>query len=146
MHDSARSSKKSKDITFDAGSCDIFFDPGVPSLSPTAASRDPDPTVEVEEPKAPAEDPDQTMPPPPLPPPAKPPGDGALADSERESSEDAGLTEHRKLVKEAQSLEHRLSHFPKNAACPTCQRSRMYCKRVVTKRADPLADRGGLSD
>ena len=108
MHDSARSSKKSKDITFDAGSCDIFFDPGVPSLSPTAASRDPDPTVEVEEPKAPAEDPDQTMPPPPLPPPAKPPGDGALADSERESSEDDGLTKHRKLVKEAQSLEHRL--------------------------------------
>ena len=144
MHDSARSSKKSKDITFDAGSREIFYDPGVPS-STAAGSRDPDPTIEVEEPKAPAEDPHQIMPPP-LSRPAKPPGDGALADSERESSEDAGLTEHRKLVKEAQSLEHRLSHFPKNAACPTCQRSRMYCKRVVTKRADPLADRGGLSD
>ena len=50
MHDSARSSKKSKDITFNAGSRDIFFDPGVPSPS-AAGSRDPDPTVEVEEPK-----------------------------------------------------------------------------------------------
>ena len=50
MHDSARSSKKSKDITLNAGSRDIFFDPGVPSPS-AAGSRDPDPTVEVEEPK-----------------------------------------------------------------------------------------------
>ena len=115
-------------------------------VHPTAGSRDPDPTVEVEEPKASAEDPDQIMPPPPLPPPAKPPGDGALADSERESSEDDGLTKHRKLVKEAQSLEHRLSHFPKNPACPTCQRSRMYRKRVAAKRADPLADRGMLPE
>ena len=145
MHDSARSSKKSKDITFDAGARDIFFDPGVPSPS-AAGSRDPDPTVEVEEPKASAEDPDQIMPPPPLPPPAKPPGDGALADSERKSSEDDGLTKHRKLVKEAQSLEHRLSHFPKNPACPTWQRSRMYRKCVAAKRADPLADRGMLPE
>ena len=145
MHDSARSSKKSKDITFNAGSRDIFFDPGVPSPS-AAGSRDPDPTVEVEEPKDSAEDPDQIMPPPPLPPPAKPPGDGALADSERESSEDDGLTKHRELIKEAQSLEHRLSHFPKNPACPTCQRSRMYRKRVTAKRADPLADRGMLPE
>ena len=146
MHDSARSSKKSKDITLNAGSRDIFFDPGVPSPS-AAGSRDPDPTVEVEEPKASAEDPDQIMPPQPLPPPAKPPGDGALADSERESSEDDGLAKHRKLVKEAQSLEHsRLSHFPKNPACPTCQRSRMYRKRVAARRADPLADRGMLPE
>ena len=34
--------------------------------------------------------------PPPLPPPAKPPGDGALADSEREWSEDDGFSEHTK--------------------------------------------------
>ena len=81
MHDTARSSKKSKDITFDAGSRDICFDPGVPTPS-AAESRDPDPTIEVEEPKDSAEDPDQIMPPPPLPPP-------------RESSEDDGLTKHR---------------------------------------------------
>ena len=144
MHDSARSSK-SKDITFDAGSREIFYDPGVPS-STAAGSRDPDPTIEVEEPKAPAEDPHQIMPPP-L---SRPASHQAMErwQTRRESRVKMPglLSTASSCVKEAQSLEHRLSHFPKNAACPTCQRSRMYCKRVVTKRADPLADRGGLSD
>ena len=65
MHDSTRLHKKSKDITFDAGSRDVFYDPGVPS-STAAGSRDPDPSP-LEEDQDEVE-----VPPPPLPPPKVP--------------------------------------------------------------------------
>lgn len=62
-------------------------------------------------------------------------------------SEDAGeepLDRMARLVREAQSPEHLICHFPKNAACPICNRSRMYKKRVRKTRLDPLHDRGAL--
>ena len=68
-------------------------------------------------------------------------GGSSDADSEREMPVDR----MRRLVAEANSLEHRLCHYPKNASCPICQRSRMYRKRVRKHRHDPLADRGALA-
>ena len=70
-----------------------------------------------------------------------PPGpvdDGAETDSEAEES----LDKHQRLLKEANSLEHRMSHFPKNPACEICQHSCMYRKKTSKKREDPLMDRG----
>lgn len=85
----------------------------------------------------------------PAPPPAEVPraleavreeGGSSDADSEGEMP----IDRMRRLVAEANSLEHKLCHFPKNASCPICQRSRMYRKRVRRFRHDPLADRGAL--
>ena len=62
----------------------------------------------LDKPKASAEDPaDKIMPimPPPLPPPSKPAGDGALADSEGESSEHDGLSKRRRLETVTLTLE-----------------------------------------
>jgi len=67
-------------------------------------------------------------------------GGSSDADSEREQPVDGA----RRLIAEANSIEHSLSHYPKNAHCPVCQRSRMYRKRVRKFRQDPLADRGLL--
>eukprot|EP00435_Cladocopium_sp_Y103_P013784 s3013_g3.t1 len=37
----------------------------------------------------------------------------------------------RRLVADAESLQHKLLHFPKNPACPICNRSRMYRKKEL---------------
>ena len=50
----------------------------------------------------------------------------------------------RRLIADANSLEHRLCHYPKNPHCPACQRSRMYRKKVRRFRHDALTDRGRL--
>lgn len=50
----------------------------------------------------------------------------------------------RRLVIEAESVNHKLIHFPKNSACSICNRSRMYRKKVRRFRPNPLEDRGAL--
>jgi hypothetical protein len=67
-------------------------------------------------------------------------GGSSDADSEQEMPKDR----MRRLIAEANSLEHRLSHYPKNPHCPVCQRSRMYRKKVRRFRHDALTDRGRL--
>ena len=67
-------------------------------------------------------------------------GGSSDADSEREMPVDR----LRRLVAEANSLEHKLCHYPKNPHCPVCQRSRMYRKKVRRFRHDALTDRGML--
>ena len=64
------------------------------------------------------------------------------AASEDDAEEPVNL--YRRLAIEAQSLEHRMCHLPKNPTCPICQRSRMYRKSVRKLRRDPLTDRGAL--
>ena len=145
-------------ITDESTLLDLMQDPGLPSES-ASGSRDPDPTssstpkakVKASPPikksaapkvllkaKAPAEVPSEVVPSadPPFPPPALPP------DSDED---DVPTTEKQKeLIRQASSIEHRLTHMPKNPFCEVCQRSRMYRQRVTKKRVDPLADRGGL--
>ena len=60
-----------------------------------------------------------------------------------ESEEEAGGREE-ELLRESMSLRHRLCHMPKNPFCETCRRARMYKRRTVRTRADPLTDRGML--
>lgn len=82
------------------------------------------------------------------------PATHALAAGEQEAavpsdadSEDAGeepMTRMQRLVSEAQSPEHLICHFPKNPACPICNRSRMYKKKTQRVRRDPLKERGEL--
>ena len=67
-------------------------------------------------------------------------GGSSDADSEGEMPVDR----LRRLVAEANSLEHKLCHYPKNPHCPVCQRSRMYRKKVRRFRHDALTDRGML--
>lgn len=50
------------------------------------------------------------------------------------------------LLREPMSLQHRLCHMPKNPYCETCRRSRMYKRRTVRTRLDPLSDRGALPE
>ena len=59
-----------------------------------------------------------------------------------ESEEEAGGREE--LLRESMSLRHRLCHMPKNPFCETCRRARMYKRRTVRTRADPLTERGML--
>ncbi|CAE6928711.1 GIP [Symbiodinium sp. CCMP2592] len=84
--------------------------------------------AEVPAPAVPAEDP-------PLPAPAAPPppdpGEGSGADDE--GDEDAP-TKAQRLITEAQSLQHRLTHMPKNPYCDVCSRSRMLKKRTARTR------------
>ncbi|CAE7694349.1 TIM17 [Symbiodinium sp. CCMP2592] len=84
--------------------------------------------AEVPAPAVPAEDP--PLPPPVAPPPADP-GEGSGADDE--GDEDAP-TKAQRLITEAQSLEHRLTHMPKNPYCDVCSRSRMLKKRTARTR------------
>ena len=67
------------------------------------------------------------------------------ADADSEDGDEEPLDKMQKLVRESQTLEHMMWHIPKNPACPICNRSRMYRKRVSRFRHDPLKDRGGLS-
>ena len=67
-------------------------------------------------------------------------GGSSDADSEGEMPVDR----LRRLVAEANSLEHKLCHYPKNPHCPVCQRSRMYRKKVRRFRHDAITDRGML--
>ena len=74
-------------------------------------------------------------------------GEHELAVASDADSEDAGeepLSRMQRLVRESQSPEHLLCHFPKNPACPICNRSRMYKKRTQRVRRDPLKERGEL--
>ena len=74
-------------------------------------------------PDAPHEEPEE--PPPPV------PGEGSGADDE--GDEDAP-TKAQRLIAEAQSLQHRLTHMPKNPYCDVCNRSRMLKKRTARVR------------
>jgi hypothetical protein len=74
-------------------------------------------------------------------------GEHELAVASDADSEDAGeepLSRMQRLVRESQSPEHLLCHFPKNPACPICNRSRMYKKRTQRVRRDPPKERGEL--
>ena len=79
-----------------------------------------------------------------LPPPAV-----ALHDADGDHSSDANVEGEeptdcmRRLVAEANSIEHKLLHFQKNPACSICSRSRMYRKKVRRFRPNPWKDRGG---
>ena len=72
----------------------------------------------------------------------------ALHDADGDHSSDADvegeepIDRMRRLVAEANSIEHKLLHFPKNPACSICSRSRMYRKKVRRFRPNPLEDRG----
>ena len=71
------------------------------------------------------------------------PGGEGASDADSESGEEP-FTRIQRLQKEASSLEHQMCHIPKNRYCDTCQRARMYRRKITKKRADPLADRGEL--
>jgi len=66
------------------------------------------------------------------------------SDADLEDAAEEPVDRMTRLIREAQSPEHLIAHFPKNPACPICNRSRMYRKRVRKLRSDPLHDRGGL--
>ena len=66
------------------------------------------------------------------------------SDADSEDAAEEPLDRMARLVRESQTLEHQISHFPKNPACPICNRSRMYRKKVRKLRVDPLHDRGRL--
>ena len=72
-----------------------------------------------------------------------PPPAVALHDADGEHSSDADvegeepIDRMRRLVAEANSIEHKLMHFPKNPACSICSRSRMYRKKVRRFRPNP---------
>eukprot|EP00439_Symbiodinium_sp_Y106_P016326 s6477_g2.t1 len=89
--------------------------------------------AEAPAPAIPADDP--PLPPPPDAPPEEPPppvpGEGSGADDEGE--EDAPSKAQR-LITDAQSLQHRLTHIPKNPYCDVCNRSRMLKKRTARVR------------
>ena len=70
--------------------------------------------------------------------------DGIASDAGSEDGAEEPVNRYRRLAIEAQSLEHRMCHLPKNPTCPICQRSRMYRKSVRKLRHDPLTDRGAL--
>ena len=79
------------------------------------------------------------------PPPALAPHDvdgGQSSDADREGEEP--IDRMRRLAAEAESIKHKLWHFPKNPACPICNRSRMYRKKVRRFRPNPWEDRGAL--
>ena len=58
--------------------------------------------------------------------------------------EDITSERQKELIRQASSIEHKLTHMLKNPCREVCQRSRMYKQRVTKKHLDPLADRGGL--
>jgi hypothetical protein len=70
--------------------------------------------------------------------------DGIASDAGSEDDAEEPVNRYRRLAIEAQSLEHRMCHMPKNPTCPICQRSRMYRTSVRKLRHDPLTDRGAL--
>ena len=70
--------------------------------------------------------------------------DAPASDAGSEDDAEEPVNRHRRLAIEAQSIEHKMCHLPKNPTCPICQRSRMYRKSVRRTRQDPLTDRGAL--
>ena len=68
----------------------------------------------------------------------------AVSDADSEDAGEEPLSRMQRLVRESQSPEHLLCHFPKNPACPICNRSRMYKKKTQRVRRDPLKERGEL--
>ena len=66
------------------------------------------------------------------------------SDADLEDIGEEPLSRMQRLVRESQSPEHLLCHFPKNPACPICNRSRMYKKRIQRVRRNPLKKRGKL--
>ena len=164
----AKGNKPTPRITTDSSAYESMFDPGVPSRT-AAGSRDPDPHPEEPPPlpppsgdlsdadKAPSEiapaaskarkskpvskaragaEPDTSS--------APVAEREEHADDEGEEDEEESLNKEQRLRKEAATIEHQMSHYPKNPTCSICQRSRMYKKRTTKFRADPLADRGSL--
>ena len=73
---------------------------------------------------------------------AEVPIDPAGDDADSEGGEEP-LDKMQRLVPEAQTHHHMMRYFPKNIGS-ICNRSRMYRKRVRSKRQDALSDRGAL--
>ena len=163
----AKSYTPSPNITMDSTLYDLMMDPGVPSKT-AAGSRDPDPHPE-EEPAPlppPSEAPPDAAKAPPKPPPVAPKArkskpvakSRAVAEPDEapapvvkreeqaddEDEEEEPLSKEQRLRREAATIQHQMSHYPKNPTCPICQRSRMYKKRTTKVRTDPLEDRGSL--
>ncbi len=65
-------------------------------------------------------------------------------DADSEDADEEPINRMQRLIRESQTLEHLVWHFPKNPACPICNRSRMYKKKVQRHRLNPLSERGGL--
>ena len=55
------------------------------------------------------------------------------ADSDLEAPP-IGVEAHARMLSDAQSMEHKMLHMPKNPLCEICQRSRMYKRRTTSKR------------
>ena len=64
------------------------------------------------------------------------------SDADLEDAAEEPMDRMQRLVKDAQSLEHMICQFPKNQACPICNQSRMYRKKVRKLRLDPLRHKG----
>ena len=164
----AKGNKPTPRITTDSSAYESMFDPGVPSKT-AAGSRDPDPHPEEPPPLPPPSGdpsdadkaPSEIAPSVPKARKSKPAAKARdvaepeaspapiaerdeHADDEGEEDEEESLSKEQRLRKEAASIEHQMSHYPKNPTCSICQRSRMYKKRTTKFRADPLADRGSL--
>ena len=157
--------KPSPHITMDSSLSDLMVDRGVPS-STAAGSRDPEPHPPEPPPpesvpkasssSSPPAKPAAPKPKPkapgtpsgdvPVSPPAvlPPPVVDVEAAADDEAEDEEPLSREQRLQKEANSIEHQMSHIPKNPTCPICQRSRRYKKRVNKLRTDPLEDRGSL--
>ena len=67
------------------------------------------------------------------------------ADSDLEAPP-IGVEAHARMLSDAQSMEHKMLHMPKNPLCEICQRSRMYKRRTTSKRTDRLEERGALEE
>ena len=65
-------------------------------------------------------------------------------DADGEGADEEPINRMQRLIRESQTLEHLVWHFPKNPACPICNRSRMFKKKVQRRRLNPLSERGGL--
>ena len=74
------------------------------------------------------------------------PGRDTASDADSERDDEEPFSRAKRLQMEAQSLEHRMSHIPKNRYCPICQRAKMYKKKTQRVRHDSLMERGGLGE
>ena len=85
----------------------------------------------------------------PQPLPAPAPAGSSTEDAGEPLSEDGDedpKDRYARLVRDANSLERKRLHIPKNPACEVCQRSRMYRRRINSKSHDPLESRGMLEE
>ena len=63
---------------------------------------------------------------------------GVEGEAEHEPEQEASRAQ--RLIAEAQSLQHRLTHFPKNPYCEICSRSKMLKRRTARVRFREEAD------